>query len=94
MPTHTHRYISEIESDEIGELDNVRSVLKELGLDKVATDFDCLVLRYICEVISTRASVLAAAGVASLLNKVSGTDDDVGKTKTTFTLFGEPAAAS
>lgn len=64
------RYISEIESDEVGDLSSSWNVLEELGLKDVATDFDCLVLRYICECISTRAAVLAAAGVASLLNKM------------------------
>ena len=45
-------------------------MLAELGLSSVATQFDCQLLRFICESISIRAALLAAAGVAALLNKM------------------------
>jgi len=65
------RHISEIETDEVGETDNINQVLVELGIDLEATPLDYQVVRYICECVSVRASVLAAAGVAALLNKIN-----------------------
>ena len=41
-------------------------MLAEIGLSSVATQFDCQLLRFICESISIRAALLAAA----LLNKM------------------------
>ena len=64
------RHISEIESDEVGDYSSTWAVLAELGLSSVATQFDCQLLRFICESISIRAALLAAAGVAALLNKM------------------------
>jgi len=64
------RHISEIESDEFGEYSSTRTVLDELDLSCGATELDCQVVRYICECVSIRASVLAAAGVAALINKM------------------------
>ena len=64
------RHISEIESDEDGEYSSTWAVLTEIGLNDVSTHFDCQLLRFICESISIRAALLAAAGVAALLNKM------------------------
>ncbi|ODM96715.1 Hexokinase type 2 [Orchesella cincta] len=64
------KYISEIESDKLGEYYNCREVLEELCLGLIS-DQDCQDIRYICEVVSTRAAQLAAAGVACLLNKMN-----------------------
>jgi len=64
------RHISEIESDEIGDDENLIQALEELNLHHGATELDYKILRYICECVSIRAAVLAAAGVAALLNKM------------------------
>jgi len=72
------RHISEIESDEVGDYSSTWAVLAELSMDSEATDFDCRILRYICECISIRATVLAAAGVAALLNKMGRRSVTVG----------------
>jgi len=64
------RHISEIESDEVGDYSSTWAVLTEVGMKSVATQFDCQMLRFICECISIRATLLAAAGVAALLNKM------------------------
>ncbi|XP_076053337.1 hexokinase A isoform X2 [Oratosquilla oratoria] len=63
------KYISEIESDKIGDFSNCRMILEELGLGH-ATDADCANVRYICESVSRRAAHLAASGVAVLLNRI------------------------
>ena len=81
------RHISAIESDEAGEYAATWVVLEELGLEGQATATDCRVVRwvgcfftflnpfsagrYIAECIGIRAATLAAAGVASLLNKMN-----------------------
>eukprot|EP00092_Neocalanus_flemingeri_P027397 GFUD01029713.1.p1 GENE.GFUD01029713.1~~GFUD01029713.1.p1 ORF type:complete len:527 (+),score=123.28 GFUD01029713.1:254-1834(+) len=72
------RHISEIESDEVGDYSSTWEVLAEIGLKSVSTEFDCKLLRYICECISIRASLLAAAGVAALLNKMGRRSVTVG----------------
>ena len=64
------RYLSEIESDELDSYSCTFSVLKELGLEMHATQFDCKLLRFICESISMRSAFLAAAGVSALLKKM------------------------
>jgi hexokinase len=66
---HT-KYISEIEGDKVGELTNCRSILSELGVFSDPTDQDCLIVRYVCEVVSRRAAQLVSAGVACLLNRI------------------------
>jgi len=63
-------HISSIEADEQGDTENITQVLEELNLAENITDLDLQVIRYICECVSTRAAVLAAAGVAGLLNKM------------------------
>ncbi|XP_063221201.1 hexokinase type 2 isoform X2 [Bacillus rossius redtenbacheri] len=71
------KYVSEIESDTKGSLSNCRQVLEELGLSH-ATDQDCLNVRYVCECVSRRAAYLAAAGVATILNKMGHENVTVG----------------
>jgi len=65
------RHISAIESDEHGEYTSIQEVLEELDLSEGATELDYQIIRYICECVSTRAALLAAAGVAALLNKMN-----------------------
>jgi len=66
------RFLSEIEDfvtrDDIS---SVKAVLKELEIPtNEYSNFDCKILRYICEAVSCRAAGIAGAGVASLVNKV------------------------
>ena len=56
-------------SDKPGDYSGCRQVLEQLGLED-ASDEDCANVRYICELVSRRAAYLAAAGVATLLNKM------------------------
>jgi len=72
------RHISEIESDSSGDYTSCWSVLNELKLDKFASNFDCVLLKYICQHVAIRASVLAASGVAALLNKMGRRSVTVG----------------
>ncbi|XP_067936605.1 hexokinase-like isoform X2 [Watersipora subatra] len=65
------KYISEIESDE--EFDNfvrTRQVLDELHIRDYRLA-DCLVIQEVCQVVSTRAAYLAAAGISVLLDAVT-----------------------
>ncbi len=56
-------------SDKQGDYSGCRLVLEQLGLDE-ASDEDCANVRYVCELVSRRAAYLAAAGVATLINKM------------------------
>lgn len=56
-------------SDKRGEYTCCRQVLEELGQED-PSDEDCANVRFVCEVISTRAAHISAAGVATLLNKM------------------------
>ena len=64
------RHISEIEADEAGEYTSCLSVMTELGLGELSSQLDCVLLKFISQAVAIRASVLAAAGVAALLNKM------------------------
>ena len=56
-------------SDKRGEYSCCRQVLEELGYED-ASDEDCANVRYVCEAVSSRAAHIAAAGVATLINKM------------------------
>ncbi|KAK4320248.1 hypothetical protein Pmani_008859 [Petrolisthes manimaculis] len=64
------KYISKIESDKVGDYNNCRNILEELGFND-ATDADCANVRYVCTCVSRRAAYLVAAGVAVLLNHIN-----------------------
>merc|ERR1719215_1850781 len=69
------RYASEIESDPVGEYTRARQALEELGIDpEEVTDDDCSALRYVCESVSRRASMMASAGITALLKKMDYKD--------------------
>jgi len=69
------RYASEIESDPVGEYSRARQALEELGMDpEEVSDDDCSSLRYVCEAVSRRASMMASAGVTALLKKMDYKD--------------------
>lgn len=71
---HT-RYLSEIESDPVGDFTRCREVFAELfGADQYVTDEDCSATRYICELVSRRAGFMAAAGITALLKKMDYKD--------------------
>merc|ERR1719277_421753 len=69
------RYASEIESDPVGDYTRTRLALQELDIDPddVTTE-DFSSLRYICEVVSRRASFMASAGITALLKKMDYKD--------------------
>lgn len=63
------KYVSEIETDKPGSFIYCREVLDELGLSH-ATDQDCANVRYICELVSSRAAHLVSAGISALINRM------------------------
>merc|ERR1712126_707396 len=67
------KYVSEIESDPVGEYKRCRSSLKDLGLNDV-TNEDCSAIRYICECVSRRAGFMVSAGITALLKKMDYKD--------------------
>jgi len=69
------RFASEIESDPVGQYQRARACLEEIGIDSESvTDEDFSSLRYICEVVSRRASFMASAGITALLKKMDYKD--------------------
>lgn len=69
------RYVSEIESDPVGEFSRARDVFFELfGPGNRVTDEDCSAVRYICECVSRRAGFMAAAGITALLKRMDYKD--------------------
>ena len=69
------RYASEIESDPVGDYTRCRQALEELGVDPdEVTDDDCSAVRYVCEAVSRRASMMASAGITALLKKMDYKD--------------------
>lgn len=71
------KYVSEIESDNIGTYTNCRMILEELGI-KSPTDDDCALVRFVCECISTRAAHLISCGLATLINKMDEPNVTIG----------------
>merc|ERR1712223_2198803 len=69
------RFASEIESDPVGDYTRARMALQELDIDPddVTTE-DFSSLRYVCEVVSRRASFMASAGITALLKKMDYKD--------------------
>ena len=69
------RFASEIESDPVGDYPRAKAVLKQLDIDPdTVTDEDFSSLRYVCEVVSRRASFMASAGITALLKKMDYKD--------------------
>merc|ERR1719367_2124997 len=67
------KYVSEIESDAVGDFTKCRESLKDFGMDNV-TDEDCSALRYVCECVSRRAGFMVSAGLTALLKKMDYKD--------------------
>lgn len=69
------RFASEIESDPVGDYTRCRQALGELGLDPdQVSDEDCSSLRFVCEAVIRRSSMMAAAGITALLKKMDFKD--------------------
>lgn len=64
------KYVSEIETDSGVTYRNTKSVLEQMGLDRPTYD-DCVIVQYVCKLVSRRAAQLAAAGLAVLLNHIN-----------------------
>ena len=67
------KYVSEIESDPVGDFTLCRQALADLGLDQVS-DEDCSAVRYVCECVSRRAGFMVSAGITALLKKMDYKD--------------------
>ncbi|XP_041370918.1 hexokinase-1-like isoform X2 [Gigantopelta aegis] len=63
------KYVSEIESDHDEFFRNTKQVLEELGIDNFTTE-DCKIIKYVCTLVSARSAFLAAAGLATLINRL------------------------
>ena len=64
------RYVSEIESDQVGEFTRCRLALADLGLGDDVINDDCSAVRYVCECVSRRAGFMVSAGITALLKKM------------------------
>jgi len=67
------KYVSEIESDAVGDFTKCRESMKDFGMDNVS-DEDCSALRYVCECVSRRAGFMVSAGLTALLKKMDYKD--------------------
>lgn len=67
------KYVSEIESDTDEFFRNTKQVLDEVGVENYTTE-DCKIVKYVCTLISARAAFLAAAGLATLINRMNKTE--------------------
>ncbi|KAK3765894.1 hypothetical protein RRG08_002140 [Elysia crispata] len=67
------KYVSEIESDTDEFFRNTKQVLDELQVENYTTE-DCKVVKYVCTLVSARAAFLAAAGLATLINRLNKQD--------------------
>jgi len=63
------KYISEIESDADDFFNHTKQVLDELGVEHYSSE-DCKIVKYVCTLVSARAAFLAAAGLATLINRL------------------------
>lgn len=61
------KYLSEIESDRGEFFENTKMILEEIGIDNYTLE-DCKIVKYVCALVSARASFLVSAGIASLIN--------------------------
>ena len=67
------KYVSEIESDQVGDYTHAREALADLGMEDV-DDEDCSAVRYVCECVSRRAGFMVSAGITALLKKMDYKD--------------------
>jgi len=67
------KYVSEVESDQVGDFTKCCEVLKEIGIDNPSEE-DCSALRYVCECVSRRAGFMVSAGITALLKKMDYKD--------------------
>jgi len=63
------KYVSEIESDPVGDFTRTRTVLEELNIKNPSVE-DMSAMRYICELVSRRAGFMVSAGITGLLKKM------------------------
>jgi len=64
------KYVSDVESDPVGDYTRCKTALGELGITNPSTE-DCSALRYVCECVSRRAGFLVSAGITALLKKMN-----------------------
>jgi len=67
------KYVSEIESDPVGDYTRCRQALADLEISD-PSDTDCSAIRYICECVSRRAGFMVSAGITALLKKMDYKD--------------------
>ncbi|CAG5133645.1 unnamed protein product [Candidula unifasciata] len=67
------KYVSEVESDTDEFFRHTKLVLEELQVVNYTTE-DCKIVKYVCTLVSARAAFLAAAGLATLINRLNKKD--------------------
>lgn len=71
------KYVSEIEADDENVFTMAREVLNELDIHD-ATDEDCRIVRYCCELISRRAAQLVSSALAVLMLRIGDPNITIG----------------
>lgn len=64
------KFVSEIEADDCELFTTTKDVLHELGIDSASNE-DCRIVRYCCELISRRAARLVSSALAVLILRIS-----------------------
>jgi len=67
------KYVSEIESDTDDFFRHTKQVLEDLHVENYTSE-DCKIIKYVCTLVSARAAFLAAAGLATLINRLNKQD--------------------
>ncbi|KAM3715854.1 Hexokinase-2 [Dirofilaria immitis] len=64
------KFVSDIEEQKgFGDLRRTLQILQQIGINRIS-DSDCLHVAYVCEMISTRAAHLTAAGISCILSRM------------------------
>ncbi|KAL3997999.1 Hexokinase family protein [Acanthocheilonema viteae] len=64
------KFVSDIEEQKgLGDLQRTLQILQQIGINKIS-DSDCFHVAYVCEVVSTRAAYLTAAGISCILSRM------------------------
>jgi hexokinase len=71
------KYVSEIEAQADGVHSVTKEILTEMGVSN-ASDEDCAIVRYICELVSRRSARLVASALASLILRIGDPDVTIG----------------
>lgn len=63
------KFVSEIEAEEEGKYSITKDILTEMGIKDISPT-DCVIVRYVCELVSRRAAQLVSSALAVLILRI------------------------